>query len=534
MALVAQADVERWRAGARRFADGFTPGQKAVTLVAVAIMLIGGYFFMSIVSKPSYAPLFTNLQPSDAAAITQKLTSDHVPYQLQDGGDSIFVPQNDVDQERIAMASAGLPASSSNVGLGILDKEGITTSQTTQQADYLQALQGELQQTIESIHGVTGAQVNLAMPEANTFAVNNATPTGASVLVDTAQGESLSGGEVQAIVHLVASSVPGLSSSQVTVADANGDLLSGPGVDTSAGSNDSATSAYETSQQAKIASYLASVLGQGNSEIQVNALLNFNQVSTVTNGLQTDPATGKPLSTPTETQTSTETAAGGATAGGTLGTATATGNTGSGNYSNSSSTTNYATGTITQTQKNAPGAVESQSIAVLVNQKSVPKGVSLATLKQGVAAAAGINTGRGDTLVMSEAPFSTATEAAASKAAAAAQAQQSKASMSALIRTAVVVLIIAAVLFLLWRSAKKNRVPRRTPVLVPAPMAVALDYDPAGEAATSQMAALGGERPEVGERTAEVGKFIDSQPAEVAALLRAWTKERETASAGRA
>ena len=127
------------------------------------------------------------------------------------------------------MASAGLPASSSNVGLGILDKEGITTSQTTQQADYLQALQGELQQTIESIHGVTGAQVNLAMPEANTFAVNNATPTGASVLVDTGQGESLSGGEVQAIVHLVASSVPGLNSSQVTVADANGDLLSGPG-----------------------------------------------------------------------------------------------------------------------------------------------------------------------------------------------------------------------------------------------------------------------------------------------------------------
>ena len=530
MALVAQADVDRWRAGARRFADGFTSGQKAVTLVAVAIMVVGGFFFMSVVSKPSYSPLFTNLQPSDAAAITQKLASDHVPYQLQNGGTSIYVPQNDVDQERITMASAGLPAASSNVGLGILDKEGITSSQTTQQADYLQALQGELQSTIESIHGVSGAQVNLAMPETNTFAVNSATPTGASVLVDTAQGESLSGGEVQAIVHLVASSVPGLNSSQVTVADANGDLLSGPGVDTSAGSNDSATGDFETSQQAKIASYLASVLGQGNSEIQVNALLNFNQVSTVTNGFQTDP-TGKPISVPTETQTSTETAAGGATAGGTLGTATATGNTGSGNYSNSSSTTNYAQGTVTQTQKNAPGTVESQSIAVLVNQKSVPKGVSLATLKEGVAAAAGVNTTRGDTLVMSEAPFSTATEAAASKAAAAAQAQESKASMSALIRTAVVVLIIAAVLFLLWRSAKKNRVPRRTPVLVPAPMAVALDYDQPGDM-TAQVPAISGERAEVGDRTAEVGKFIDSQPAEVAALLRAWTKEREKSAVG--
>ena len=130
------------------------------------------------------------------------------------------------------MASAGLPAASSNVGLGILDKEGITSSQTTQQADYLQALQGELQTTIEAIHGVTGAQVNLALPQANTFAVNNTSPTGASVLVDTSQGNTLSAGQVQAIVHLVASSVPGLNSSQVTVADSNGDLLSGPGVDT--------------------------------------------------------------------------------------------------------------------------------------------------------------------------------------------------------------------------------------------------------------------------------------------------------------
>ncbi len=531
MALVAQADVDRWRAGARRFADGFTPGQKAVTVVAVLVMLVGGYFFMSVASKPSYAPLFTNLQPSDAASITQKLASDHVPYQLQDGGSSIFVPQNDVDQERITMAAAGLPAASSNVGLGILDKEGITSSQTTQDADYLQALQGELQSTIESIHGVTGAQVNLALPQANTFAVNNAGPTGASVLVDTAQGNTLSGGQVQAIVHLVASSVPGLNSSEVTVADSNGNLLSGPGVDTSAGSNDSATGNFETSQQAKIASYLASVLGQGNAEIQVNANLNFNQVSTVTNGLQTDPTTGKPVSTPTETQTSTETATGGATAGGTLGTPTATGNSGSGNFQNSSSTTNYATGTVTQTQKNAPGTLENQSIAVLVNQKSMPKGVSLATLKQGVAAAAGVSAARGDTLVMSEAPFSTATEAAASKAAAAAEAQNSKASMSALIRTAVVVLIIAAVLFLLWRSAKKNRVPRRTPVLVPTPMAVALDYDQGAEL-TGQVAAIGGEHSDAGDRTAEVGKFIDSQPAEVAALLRAWTKERETSSVG--
>jgi flagellar M-ring protein FliF len=535
MALVAQADVERWRAGARRFADGFTPGQKAVTLVAVAVMIAGGYFFMSFAGKPSYAPLFTNLQASDAAAITTKLTSDHVPYQLQNGGSSVYVPQNDVDQERINLASAGLPASSTNVGLGILDKEGITTSQATQQADYLQALQGELQSTIESIHGVTGAQVNLAMPATNTFSVGNANPTGASVLVDTANGAALSGGEVQAIVHLVASSVPGLSVSQVTVADSSGDLLAGPGVDTSTGSNNNATSAFEASQQAKIAAYLASVLGQGNSEIQVNALLDFNQTQTTTQGFQTDPK-GTPITVPTQTQTSTETATGGASGGGVLGGATATGSSGgSGNYSSSSSSTSYSAGTVTQTQKTAPGAVQNQSIAVLVNQKSVPSGVSLNTLKQGVAAAAGVNLSRGDTLVMNEAPFSTATEAAASKAAAAAAAAQSKQSMSSMIRTGVLVLAIAVVLFLLWRSAKKSRVPRRTPMLMPTTTAQPIDYELAAmDTNTGQVPAILSERPAIPDRTAEVGKFIDSQPAEVAALLRAWTKERETTSAGHA
>jgi len=354
MALVAAADVDRWKSSARRFADGFTPGQKVVTVVAIIAAVVGGMVFMSLSGKPTYSPLFTNLQPSDAAAITAKLTSDKVPYQLENGGSTILVPQNEVDQERINMASAGLPASSTNVGLGILDKEGITTSQLTQQADYLRALQGELQQTIGAINGVTGVQVNLAMPANNTFALNNTSPTGASVLVDTAPGQTLSGGEVQAIVHLVASSVPNLSASEVTVADNNGNLLAGPGVDTSAGSNNNATSAFDTAQQAKIAAYLQSVLGPNNADIQVNAQLDFNKVSTTTNGFQLG-ANNTPVTVPTQTQTSTQTATGGATGagangGGVLGTTTAPAGTGTGNgnYTNSSSSTQYATGTVHQ------------------------------------------------------------------------------------------------------------------------------------------------------------------------------------------
>ena len=537
MALVAAADVDRWKSSAPRFADGFTPGQKVVTVVAVVAAVVGGLLFMSLSGKPTYSPLFTNLQPSDAAAITAKLTSDKVPYQLANGGSTILVPQNEVDQERINMASAGLPASSTNVGLGILDKEGITTSQLTQQADYLRALQGELQQTIGAIHGVTGVQVNLAMPANNTFALNNTSPTGASVLVDTALGQTLTGGEVQAIVHLVASSVPNLSASNVTVADNNGDLLAGPGVNTSTGSNNNATSAFDAAQQAKIAAYLQSVLGPNNADIQVNAQLDFNKVSTTTNGFQVGP-NNTPVTVPTQTQKSTQTATGGATGGGVLGTTTAPpAGTGTGNYSNSSSSTQYAAGTVTQTTKNAPGGVTRQSIAVLVNAKSLPKGVSLATLQQGVAAAAGLNAARGDTLAMSAVPFSTATQQAASQAAAAAAAAQSKAKLSSMIRTAVVALAILAVLFLLWRSAKKNRVPRRTPVTLPQQLAQPVEPPSSALDATTQVPAVGLPPHPAAELNDAVSSFIDSQPDEVAALLRAWTKERSgggaPASAGR-
>ena len=105
----------------------------------------------------------------------------------------------------------------------------------------------------------------------------------------------------------------------------------------------------------------------------------------------------------------------------------------------------------------APGTVESQSVAVLVNSKAVPKGLSLASLQKGVAAAAGIDTARGDQLAFSAMPFNSGAATAAAKAAAAGTAANQKQAMGALIKEAVVFLIIAIVLFLLWRSAKKAR-----------------------------------------------------------------------------
>src|SRR5580693_1851526 len=120
MALVPTTDFNRWKAGAHRFASGFTRGQKAVTLAAIVGIVLVGVIFMSLSGKPTYSILFANLAPADAGSITTMLASDHVPYQLQDGGATILVPENDVDQERLAAAQAGLTTTGSNTsGLSI-------------------------------------------------------------------------------------------------------------------------------------------------------------------------------------------------------------------------------------------------------------------------------------------------------------------------------------------------------------------------------------------------------------------------------
>ncbi|HVC69128.1 MAG TPA: flagellar basal-body MS-ring/collar protein FliF [Acidimicrobiales bacterium] len=513
--------MTRARDGLKRFASEFTSGQKAVTVAAAVAVVVGAFAFMSFSGRPNYTPLFTNLQASDAANITTKLTSDKVPYQLSNGGSTIMVPASDVDQERLALSQAGLPATST-VGLSLLDKEGITSSNMTQQADYLQALQGELEQTIDSIQNVTSSQVNIALPANQDFALANNAPTGASVLVTMRNGQSLTDSEVQAIVHLVGSSIPNLSPSSVTVADSNGDLLAGPGVAQGQGGSGSQTDTYDQGEQAKVEAYLAAAIGQNNADVQVNATLSYDQVSTTTNSLS-PAANGTQPSFCTSTSKSNQSFTGtGTPPGGAAGTIVGGTTNGTGNYSNTQDTEQCETNQQTKTVQQAPGTVENQSVAVLVNSKAIPKGMSLSALQKGVAAAAGIVTTRGDQLAFSAMPFNSVSAKQAAKAAAAGAAANSKQAMSSLIKEAVVFLIIAVVLFLLWRGSRKARLNPPTQVLGPADLAAltrSLADEPTGQLPTV-MAEISGSR-----EAGDVNRFIDSQPDDVATMLRSWLSD---------
>jgi len=514
MSLVPSTDLNRLKAGVRQFAAGFTPGQKAVTVAALLGAVLVAVIFMTLSGKPTYSVLFSGLQGQDAAKITQQLSTDHVPYQLEDGGSTILVPANDVAQARLTAAATGLP-SQGTVGLSLLTKAGLTTSQITQQADYLQAIQGELEQTIDGIAGVQSSQVNVAEPANQTFALQNTAPTGASVLVTMEQGKTLSPGQVQAIVHLVASSVPGLAASNVTVADGNGNLLAGPGVSASASSS-SATATYDSSVQAKVASYLTSVFGPDNSDVQVDATLNFDKVKSTIHQLA-PPVKGAKTSFCTQTtQTSTTFTGKSPQGGGAAGAITApTGSGTSGKYTQTKTSKTCETGTETTTTTQAAGSVVRQSVAVLVNKSAVPKGTTLLAIKNGVAAAANLDTARGDVLSFTVAPFSTAAARQAAAAAKAAAAAAGKAKLGGMIRDAVPLLAVAALIVLLWLSARKRR-------LAPSAMldtSMFTPYVPApAELPTSQVPAVHANAP----TGLELEHYIDQAAEPVAQVMRGW------------
>ncbi len=522
------------RGRARSALEGFTAGQKVMVGLAVVGLIVGGTEFMHFESKPNYQPLFTNLQASDSGAVTAQLTTAKIPYELSDGGATVLVPAADVDQERVALAEQGLP-SSGTVGFSNLEKSGITTSEFVQQVEYQQALEGQLEQTIESIQGVQSAQVNLVVPQQSDFAIGNQPATTASILVDLTAGTTLTSGQVQAIVHLTASATPSLSPSDVTVVDNHGDVLSSPGGTTGGtGTSDTQqTNSYDTQLSSSIEGLLDRVVGVGNSAVQVHALLNFNQQSTTTKGLQTN-AQGQPVTAQTGQTTSNSTYTGtGTPPSGVLGASQpATTTSGSGNYNTTSSQVTNAVGQVTQTVQQAPGQVVKTSVAVLLNSGAKPK-VSPAEVKSLVSAAAGLSSAAGDQLVVSSLPFAKPDTAQASALAAASATANKHQLMEHAAEVGALVLLIVGMLFLALRSARRRptfdeiQIPELTPMASPM---VAFD----DEAHSTSELPVVPRSPALAAGTdavfSQFNAYIEQRPAEVARLLRDWAAERSKES----
>jgi len=172
---------------------------------------------------PSYSLLFGNLSDAAAAQITQSLDQSGIRYKMQHG--AVLVPADKVDEARMSLAAKGLPGSND---FTLLDKDpGFGVSQFMENARYQHALEGELARTISSLKAVEAARVHLAVPQQSAF-VRDRKPVSASIFLQLRSGERLGREQVDAIVNLVASSIPELDAEHVTVVDSAGRLLSAP------------------------------------------------------------------------------------------------------------------------------------------------------------------------------------------------------------------------------------------------------------------------------------------------------------------
>lgn len=242
----------------------------AATLVALIVVLL-------LWSRgPDYRVLFSNLEDRDGAAIVTALTQMNVPYKFSETGTSILVPEDRVHEARLQLAGQGLPRGG-GVGFELLDQTRFGASEFTEQVNYQRALEGELANSIQSVHAVQQARVHLAIPRETLFVRDRQEPT-ASVLVTLYPGRTLSPSQVSAITWLVSSSVPNLAADRVSVVDQNGRLLTNPageaGVD---GTQRTFVHDLEHRTVQRILTLLTPLVGPGNVRAQASADVDFSQ-----------------------------------------------------------------------------------------------------------------------------------------------------------------------------------------------------------------------------------------------------------------
>lgn len=187
-------------------------GGSILLVVLVALYLL-------FVHQP-YEVLFNSLRPMDAATIVAELDKKKTPYRLEDGGATILVPADQVDNTRLSVMSADLPLKGM-VGFELFNKSDMGLTEFAQRINYQRALQGELARTIMTLDAVDTARVHLSIPEPTVFREDRRPPK-ASVTIQARPGKSLSASAVQGIQRLVSAAIPDLEMANVVVLDQQG------------------------------------------------------------------------------------------------------------------------------------------------------------------------------------------------------------------------------------------------------------------------------------------------------------------------
>lgn len=245
--------------------------------LAASVALGVGVFFWA--AQPNYTALYSGMEARDASEVVTALQQAGIPYELDSATGIVKVEPGRVHEARLKLAEQGLPHGT-GIGMEMLQQEqSFGTSQFIESARYHNAMEIELGRTIGTMRNVKSARVHLAIPKRSVF-VRNQDKATASVALTLYGGRDIEQGQVNAIIHLVASSIPNLNAEQVTVVDQNGRLLS----DGNDGNKVAMTAKqYEYTRQleqdymSRIEHLLEPMMGVGKVRATVNADMDFTE-----------------------------------------------------------------------------------------------------------------------------------------------------------------------------------------------------------------------------------------------------------------
>ncbi len=550
-------------------------GRQLVSLAAAFVLVVGivaGSAYW--VNKPTYALLFADMDVEDAGQMVTRIKALKVPYQVDPGGRSIRVPAERVDELRLELSSQGMP-SSGRVGFEIFDRTAFGATEFLEQVNYRRALEGEIARTISTISEVSNARVHIAMGRETLF--GEPRPAKASVVLKLRGTRGLSAGTISGITNLVAASVEGLRPEGVVVVDSFGRPLAKPGEE---GDDPLGAAQLEKQQRieremsSRVVALLEPVVGV--ERVRVNVAVKLNPQSQEETEERWDPNTvlrSRQTTSDTSVAGSAASSSGGGggtstpvagaranlpvsgTSGATVPISTATNSTGP-SSTRTAETSNFEVSRTTRRTVMPPGDIQRLSVAVIldddqqsakaqdgtVTTKRVPRTPEDLQKIQGlVSAAVGLEADRGDQLTVQNVSFEEPAPAVAEEPKTVVQRVQEYTPQIWEGARMVIVMVIALVaLIFVVRPILKNTasVGLTGPVaagaggaaaaLPPgqAPRTVA-DLESEIEARLDAAAAQGAEGRRLPVLTKRVTAISDSEPENVAKLLRGWIAEGE-------
>jgi flagellar M-ring protein FliF len=258
--------------------------RKVLPLIIMLMVLVVFGLIYAWMNVTPYRPVMPGLQEADQQKAFESLKAADFSPKIDPATGQLTVPSPRFHEARIFLASQGLPKAGATGLDGLKEQSSMTTSQFMEQVKVNAAMEQELARSIMQIGSVQSARVHLATPKQSVF-VRDRTPPKASVVLAPYPGRAVSASQVQAIVHLVSSSVPYLAPDHVTVVDNVGKLMTESATEQKLG----LTSAQEQHKQTledvyrnRIMQILSPMVGEANVRSQVNLSLDFTQIESTT------------------------------------------------------------------------------------------------------------------------------------------------------------------------------------------------------------------------------------------------------------